>query len=109
MFIMLLFSIYFCPSCMLEAVAALRDAIQDIKTMLTDPEKNLGRLNKEDKVCFFYFYSVSFYLAPPQGQVTTTAEPIAVTHPVNFPCGRKPEYAEKIHDFRQRVDYTLFT
>jgi hypothetical protein len=25
-----------------------------------------------------------------------------LTHPVNFPCGRKPEYPEKTHDFRQR-------
>jgi hypothetical protein len=36
---------------MLEAIAALREAIQDIKSTMTDPEKNLGRLNKEDKVC----------------------------------------------------------
>ena len=27
------------------------------------------------------------------------------THPVNIPCGRKPEYPEKTHDFRQSVDY----
>ena len=33
-----------------EAIAALRDAIQDIKSTMTDPEKNLGRLNKEDKL-----------------------------------------------------------
>jgi hypothetical protein len=26
------------------------------------------------------------------------------THPINFPCGRKPEYPEKTHDFRQSVD-----
>jgi hypothetical protein len=26
------------------------------------------------------------------------------THPVNFPCGRKPEQPEKTHDFRQSVD-----
>jgi hypothetical protein len=26
------------------------------------------------------------------------------THPVNFPCGRKPERPEKTHDFRQSVD-----
>ena len=28
---------------------------------------------------------------------------------LNFPCGRKPEYPEKTHVFRQSVDYTLFT
>ena len=27
-----------------------------------------------------------------------------LTHPVNFPCGRKPEYPEKTNDFRQSVD-----
>jgi hypothetical protein len=30
---------------------------------------------------------------------------IIPTHPVNFPCGRKPEYPEKTHDFRQSVDW----
>ena len=34
--------------------------------------------------------------------------PSNLTHPVNFPCGKKPEYPEKTHDFRQSVDYTLF-
>jgi hypothetical protein len=29
-------------------------------------------------------------------------------HPVNFPCGRKPEYPEKTHDFRQSVDFYSF-
>ena len=28
---------------------------------------------------------------------------------LNFPCGRKPEYPEKTHVFRQSVDYILFT
>ena len=27
-----------------------------------------------------------------------------LTHPVNFPCGRKPEHPEKTHDFRHSVD-----
>jgi hypothetical protein len=27
------------------------------------------------------------------------------THPVNIPFGRKPEYPEKTHDFRQSVDW----
>jgi hypothetical protein len=35
---------------------------------------------------------------------------MCLTHPVNFPCGRKPEYPEKTHDFRPSVDFfTLFT
>jgi hypothetical protein len=32
-----------------------------------------------------------------------------LTHPVNFPCGRKPEYPGKTHDFRQSVDFLLFS
>ena len=28
-----------------------------------------------------------------------------LTHPVNFPCGKKPEHPEKTHDFRQSVDW----
>jgi hypothetical protein len=28
-----------------------------------------------------------------------------LTHPVNFPCGRKPEHPEKTHDFRQSVGW----
>jgi hypothetical protein len=28
-----------------------------------------------------------------------------LTHPVNFPCGRKPEHPEKTHDFRQSFDW----
>jgi hypothetical protein len=31
-----------------------------------------------------------------------------LTHPVNFPCGRKPERPEKTHDFRESADW-LFT
>jgi hypothetical protein len=27
-----------------------------------------------------------------------------LAHPVNFPCGRKPEHQDKTHDFRQSVD-----
>ena len=30
------------------------------------------------------------------------------THPVNILCGRKPEYPEKTHDFRQSVDDSFY-
>jgi hypothetical protein len=33
-----------------------------------------------------------------------TVGPHYLTHPVNFPCGRKPEYPEKTHDLPQSVD-----
>jgi hypothetical protein len=29
---------------------------------------------------------------------------VILTHPVNFPCGKKPERPEKTHEFRQSVD-----
>ena len=28
-----------------------------------------------------------------------------IAHPINFPCGKKQEYPEKTHDFRQSVDW----
>jgi hypothetical protein len=41
--------------------------------------------------------------------MTITVGPFYLTRPVNFPCGRKPEYPEKTHDFRQSVDFLLFS
>jgi hypothetical protein len=55
------------------------------------------------------------YLAlPTKRRITTTAYAnycgsFNLTHPVNVTCGRKPEYPEETHDFRQSVDLTLFT
>ena len=45
----------------------------------------------------------------PQLREPITVGPYHLCHPVNIPCGRKPEYPQKTHDFRQSVDYTLFT
>jgi hypothetical protein len=41
----------------------------------------------------------------PQQHMPITVGPFYLTHPVNFPCGRKPEYPGKTHDFRQSVDF----
>jgi hypothetical protein len=59
-------------------------------------------------ILFIYLFSFAN-----QGRVTTTAYanycgPFYLTHPVNFPCGRKPEYPGKTHDFRQSVDFYSF-
>ena len=57
------------------------------------------------------FREAIFYLAIatgaglPQQREPITVGPYYLSHPVNFPCGRKPEYPEKTHDFRQSVDY----
>jgi hypothetical protein len=44
----------------------------------------------------------------PQQHMPITVGPFCLTHPVNFPCGRKPEYPEEIHDFRQSVAFYAF-
>ena len=51
-----------------------------------------------------------FYLAWPRGpghhnsvSHLLWARITYLSHPVNFPCQRKPEYPEKSHDFRQSV------
>ena len=58
---------------------------------------------------FIYLFSFATKAGSPQQREPITVGPYYLTHPVNFPCGRKPEYPEKTHDFRQSVDYTLFT
>jgi hypothetical protein len=55
---------------------------------------------------FFYLFIYLFSFAN-YGWVTTTAyakycDPFYLTHPVNFPCGRKPE---KTHDFHKRTGF----
>ena len=57
----------------------------------------------------FFLFSFVTRAGSPQQREPITVGPYYLTHPVNFPCGRKPDYAEKTHDFRQSVDYTLFT
>jgi hypothetical protein len=44
----------------------------------------------------------------PQQHMPITVGPFCLTHPVNFPCGRKPEYPEETHDFRQSVEFYSF-
>jgi hypothetical protein len=63
----------------------------------------------------FFFVFLFFYLAlptragSPQQHMPITVGPFfCLTHPVNFPCGRKPEYPEETHDFRQSVDFYSF-
>ena len=57
----------------------------------------------------FFLFSFPTRARSPRQREPITVGPYYLTHPVNFPCGRKPEYPEKTHDFRQSVDYTLFT
>ena len=62
---------------------------------------------------FTIYYDILFSFTTragsPQQREPITVGPYYLSHPVNIPCGRKPEYPEKTHDFRQSVDFTLFT
>ena len=55
---------------------------------------------------FFFLFSFATRAGSPQQREPVTVGPYYLTHPVNFPCGRKPEYPDKTHDFRQSVAYT---
>jgi hypothetical protein len=66
------------------------------------------------RILLWTFYLFIFNLAlptragSPQQHMPITVGPFCLTHPVNFPCGRKPEYPEETHDFRQSVGFYSF-
>jgi hypothetical protein len=57
---------------------------------------------------FFIYLALPTRAGSPQQHKPITVGPFCLTHPVNFPCGRKPEYPEETHDFRQSVDFYSF-
>jgi hypothetical protein len=57
---------------------------------------------------FFIYLALPTRAGSPQQHKPITVGPFYLTHPVNFPCGRKPEYPGKTHDFRQSVDLYSF-
>ena len=62
---------------------------------------------------YFFKIFISFSFATragsPQQRQPITVGPYNLMARSTFLCGGKPEYPEKTHDFRQSVDYTLFT
>ena len=56
----------------------------------------------------FIYLALPTRAGSPQQHMPITVGPFYLTHPVNFPCGRKPEYPGKTHDFRQSVDFYSF-
>ena len=56
----------------------------------------------------FIYLALPTRAGSPQQHIPITVGPFCLTHPVNFPCGRKPEYPEETHDFRQSVDFYSF-
>jgi hypothetical protein len=76
---------------------------------------NEGKFVSNIDVLFAFLFFIYFiYLAlptragSPQQHMPITMGPFYLTHPVNFPCGRKPDYLGKTHDFRQSVDFYSF-
>ena len=57
----------------------------------------------------FIYLALPTRAGSPQQHMPITVGPFCLTHPVNFPCGRKPEYPEETHDFRQSVDFYSFS
>ena len=55
---------------------------------------------------YFILFSLATGAESPQQREAVTVGPYP-SHPVNVPCGMKPEYPEKTHDFRQSVDYNV--
>ena len=49
------------------------------------------------------FISLATRAGSPQQREPITVGPYYLSHPVNFPCEKKPEYSKKTHDFRQSV------
>jgi hypothetical protein len=60
-------------------------------------------------IYLFIYLALPTRAGSPQQHMPITVGPFYLTHPVNFPCGRKPEYPGKTHDFRQSVDFLLFS
>ena len=56
----------------------------------------------------FIYLALPTRAGSPQQHMPITVGPFCLTHPVNFPCGRKPEYPEETHDLRQSVDFYSF-
>jgi hypothetical protein len=59
-------------------------------------------------IYLFIYLALPTRAGSPQQHMPITVGPFCLTHPVNFPCGRKPEYPEETHDFRQSVDFYSF-
>ena len=57
---------------------------------------------------FFIYFALPTIAGSPQQHMPITVGPFCLTHPVNFPCGRKPEYSEETHHFRQSFDLHSF-
>ena len=64
----------------------------DLISKMSDPQHKLHHL------IYFIYLALPTRAGSPQQHMPITVGPFYLTHPVNFPCGRKPEYPGKTHD-----------
>ena len=57
---------------------------------------------------YFILLDLPTRAGSPQQHMPITVGPFYLTHPVNFPCGRKPEYPGKTHDFGRALTFYSF-
>jgi hypothetical protein len=67
-----------------------------------------ARVGTRLNIYLFIYLALPTRAGSPQQHMPITVGPFCLTHPANFPCGRKPEYPEETHDFRQSVDFYSF-
>ena len=61
---------------------------------------------RNTNMLFVYLFTFVTRARSPQQRETISVGSCTLTHPVKFPCGRKPENPEKTHDFQQSVDFS---
>jgi hypothetical protein len=70
--------------------------------------RNYFNFSASNLFIYLFYLALPTRAGSPQQHMPITVVPFCLTHPVNFPCGRKPEYPEETHDFRQSVDFYSF-
>lgn len=75
---------------------------------IADKESNAWK-SLEDTVytkvfIFFNLFSFATRVGSAQQREPIIVGPYCLTHPVNFPCQRKPDYLGETYDFQQSVD-----
>ena len=60
----------------------------------------LNALLKKMLYYSIFLFTFATRAGSPQLREPVTVGPYCLTHTLNFPCGRKPEYQEKTHDFQ---------
>jgi hypothetical protein len=74
----------------------------------SDSTKYIQRSKALFYFIFFILLDLPTRAGSPQQHKPITVGPFYLTHPVNFRCGRKPEYPGKTHDFGRALTFYSF-